>query len=169
MRKRRQNPQLAKIHRNYTVEEIASLYGVHKNTVRQWIKQGLAITDSKRPILVLGKELTEFLYKKRQKNTRTCKPGEIYCLKCREPRSPAGDMADYQATTETLGNLIGICPCCHTMMYRRVNPTKLEQIRGKLDVTLPQAQRRINERASLSLNCDLNQEVENHENSQPQE
>ncbi len=145
MGKRRPNPRLAKIHRNYTVEEIASLYSIHKNTVRQWIKQGLPIIDTRRPILVLGKELAAFLYKKRQKNTRTCKPGEIYCLKCRETRSPAGAMADYQPTTERLGNLSGICPCCDTMIHRRVNPTKLEQVRGQLNVTISEAQQHINE------------------------
>ncbi len=32
MRKRRPNPRLAKIHRNYSVEEIATLYDIHKNT-----------------------------------------------------------------------------------------------------------------------------------------
>ena len=145
MGKRRPNPRLAKIHRNYTVEEIANLYSVHKNTVRQWIKQGLPIIDNLRPILVLGRQLAAFLCKKRQKNTRTCKPGEIYCLKCREPRTPAGDMVDYQATTERLGNLIGICPCCDTMMYRRVNPINLEQVCSQLNVTISEAQRHINE------------------------
>ena len=164
MGKRSPNPQLAKIHRSYTIEAVASRYEVHKNTVRQWLKQGLTPIDNKRPVLILGRHLREFLRTKRQKNKRTCRPGEIYCVKCHEPRSPAGAMVDYQAATKTLGNLIGICPCCDTMMYRRVNPTKLEQVRGKLDVRLPQAQRRINERASLSLNSDLTQEVENHEN-----
>ncbi len=167
MGKRCPNPRLAKIHHTYTVEEIASLYSIHKNTVRQWIKQGLPIIDNKRPILVLGRHLVEFLYKKRQKNTRPCKPGEIYCFKCREPRSPAGNMADYQATTERLGNLSGICSCCDTMMYRRVNPAKLEQVRGQLNVTISEAKRHINESTSPSLNSDLDQEVENHENSQP--
>ena len=147
MGKRRPNPCLAKIHRNYTVEEIAILYDVHKNTVRQWIKDGLPTIDDRRPMLVLGRDLGEFLHNKRQKNKRTCKPGEIYCVGCREPRTPAGDMADYQAVTETLGNLVGICPHCDAMMYRRVNPTKLEQIRGKLNITIPQALRRLNESA----------------------
>ena len=76
MGKRRPNPRLAKIHRNYTVEEIASLYGVHKNTVRQWIKDGLPTSDHRRPLLVLGRDLAEFLHNKRRKNKRTCKPGE---------------------------------------------------------------------------------------------
>jgi hypothetical protein len=35
---RHPNPRLAKIHRNYTVEEVANVFGVHRNTVRQWIK-----------------------------------------------------------------------------------------------------------------------------------
>ena len=41
MRKRHPNPRLVKIHRNYTVEEIATLFGIHKNTVRDWVKAGL--------------------------------------------------------------------------------------------------------------------------------
>ena len=42
---KRPNPNLAKIHRNYTVEEVADLFSVHKNTVRLWVKNGLATND----------------------------------------------------------------------------------------------------------------------------
>jgi hypothetical protein len=45
MRKRHPNHRLVKIHRSYTVEEIAKLYVIHKNTVRRWVKSGLAISD----------------------------------------------------------------------------------------------------------------------------
>ncbi len=75
-------------------------------------------------------------------------------------------MADYQAVTETQGNLKGICPRCETIINRRVNPTKLEQIRGKLDITMLQAQPHINESAQPSVNSDLQEKAENHENSQ---
>ena len=155
MGKRHPNPGLAKIHRTYTVEEVAGLFGVHRNTVRDWVKRGLPTNDGRRPMLILGRDLVAFLRARRAKNKRTCQPGEIYCVRCRAPKAPAGDMADYQPVTGTLGNLIAICSDCETMMYRRVSLAKLEQVRGKLDVTMPQALRHIDESAQPSVYCDL--------------
>jgi hypothetical protein len=63
---RHPNPRLVKIHRNYSVEDIARLFGVHKNTVRSWLKQGLAAIDDRRPTLILGRELMRFLQERRQ-------------------------------------------------------------------------------------------------------
>jgi hypothetical protein len=136
---RRPNHRLVKIHRTYSVEEVANLFGAHRNTVRQWIKIGLPVIDQRRPILVQGQALSDFLQARRLKTKQACKPGEIYCVRCRAPRKPAGDMADYKPLTESLGNLIGICPACHTMIYRRVNLTKLAEVRGQLQVTMPVA------------------------------
>lgn len=155
MATRHPNYRLVKIHRNYTVEEIAKLFGVHRNTVREWIKHGLPTSDHKRPILILGLDLAAFLQERRLKNKRTCQPGEIYCVRCRAPKNPAGDMAEYQPLTTTLGNLVGICPNCESMMYRRVNPAKLDQVRGKLDITMAQAPRHIDESTQSSVNSDL--------------
>jgi hypothetical protein len=64
-------------------------------------------------------------------------------------------MAEYQPLTPALGNLVGICPDCESMIYRRVNPARLEQIRGSLDVSMPQAQPHIGESSEPSLNRDL--------------
>ncbi len=154
-RKRHPNPRLAKIHRNYTVEEVAGLYGVHRNTVREWVKRGLPTSDDRRPMLILGRDLVGYLQAQRTKNKRTCQPGEIYCVRCRAPKAPAGDMADYQPLTATLGNLIAICSDCETLMYRRVSLPKLKQIRGNLDITMPQALPHIGESAQTSVNSDF--------------
>jgi hypothetical protein len=154
-RTRHPNPRLAKIHRNYTVEEVANLFGVHRNTVREWVKRGLPTNDARRPILILGADLVVFLRARRVKNKRTCQPGEIYCVRCRAPRAPAGDMAEYLPVTETLGNLIGICSTCETMMYRRVTLARLEEVRGNLDITAPQALPHIGESAEPTVNSAL--------------
>jgi hypothetical protein len=145
MRKRRPNHRLVKIHRNYTVEEVARLLGTHKNTVRAWVKAGLPTCDGKRPTLILGRDLVAYLQARRTKNKRPCQPGEIYCVRCRAPQRPAGDMAEYEPVTERFGSLKGICPNCEGMIYRRASRAKLPEIWGKLDITLVEARRQVSE------------------------
>jgi hypothetical protein len=143
-----------KKHRSFTVEEIARLLGVHKNTVRNWLKQGLTAIDRHKPTVVLGSTLSHFLQDRRQRGRKRCMPGEIYCVKCRTPVNPAGDMADYLPITATSGNLRGMCPTCETLIHRRVNRLRLGEIRGRLDIKVSQAQLHIEDRQFLSVNCD---------------
>jgi len=121
---RHPNPRLAKIHRSYSVEDVSRLYRIHKNTVRIWIRQGLEPIDDHRPTLIRGLELRRFLTDRRLHAKQTCGPGRIYCLPCRAPKEPAGQMAECVAAGETAGTLCGICPDCGRMIYRRVNPQK---------------------------------------------
>jgi hypothetical protein len=147
MGRRVPNPRRIKIHRAYKVDEIARLFKVHKNTVRNWRRQGLdAITDRK-PALILGCVLRPFLEARRAKAKRTCPPGHFYCMHCRTPRLPAGRMADYIPDTPTNGNLKGLCPDCDGWMYRRASLAKMDALRKDLDIQLQQADRRIGERA----------------------
>lgn len=134
------NHRLVKIHRSYTVEEVANVLGKHKNTVRAWRKDGLAAIDAKRPMLIRGHDLVEFLKKRRVKNKRPCKPGQLYCFSCRTPKSPAENMAEYTPVTATYGNLTAICPDCESIMNQRINIAKLKQISGKIDITISEEQ-----------------------------
>ena len=157
MKKRLHNPNLAKIHRSYTVEEAADLFGVFKGTVRAWIKGGLPVLDDKRPMLIAGSDLVAFHQARRTKNKKKCEPGEIYCVRCRTPKAPAGNMAYYQIITEKLGNLEAICPDCDKIINRRVSLTNLDQVRGNLDITMPQALLHIVDSNQPSVNSDLKQ------------
>lgn len=154
-KQRHPNHRLVKIHRSYTVEEIAEMFGIHKNTVREWVKAGLATSDTKRPMLILGCDLIAFLQARRGKNKQKCKPGEIYCVRCRAPKFPAEDMAEYTPVTEKFGNLTAICPDCSSIMNRRVNLINLELVREKIDISYPQALRHIIESNKPSVNSDL--------------
>jgi hypothetical protein len=166
MGKRQPNHRLVKIHRSYTVEEIADLFRLHKNTVRHWVKDGLATIDNKRPMLILGHVLEAFLQTRRSKNKQRCKPGELYCVRCRAPKSPAGDMAEYYPITEKFGNLVAICPDCDAIMNRRVSLAKIEQIRGKMEFSFPEAVQRLIDRASPTVNSDLREGSSDHAKSQ---
>jgi len=167
MKKRHLNHHLVKIHRSYIVEEIANLFGIHKNTVRNWIKGGLVTIDDKRPMLIHGRSLVTFLQARRTKNKHTCKPGELYCMRCRVPKFPAGDMAEYTSITEKVGNLIAICPDCHSIMNQRVSLARIEKICGNMDITFPKALRHIVESTSPTVNSDLKQGASDHEKEQP--
>jgi hypothetical protein len=150
------NPNLVKIHRNYTVEEVATLCDKHKNTVREWIKQGLPVCDDRRPTLILGRELVAFLKARRTETKQTCEPGEIYCVKCRVPRTPAAGMVEYKSVTEKIGNLVAICPACGSIMNRRISLARLEQFQAEMDITFPQALRHIGESSQPTVNSDFN-------------
>ncbi len=155
MKKRSYNYRRIKIHRNYTVEGIASLFDIHKNTVGVWIKEGLPTTDKKRPMLIQGRDLATFLQTRRLKNKKKCNPGEMYCVRCHAPSTPAGDMADYQPVNEKMGNLMAICFRCHSIMNRRVNLAKLEHVFGKIIITLPPALLHIADRNQPTTNSEL--------------
>ena len=137
MAKRYPNPQLVKIQRSYTVEDAAKVLGKHKNTVRNWVKDGLATIDKKRPMLILGHDLVAFIKKRRTKNKQSCKPGELFCVRCRVPKFPGGDMAEYSPITEKFGNLTAICPDCHSIMNQRVSLARIEEVFGNIDITFP--------------------------------
>lgn len=150
-----QNPNLAKIHRNYTVEEVAALFSVHKNTVRAWLKDGLAVNDNKRPLLILGSSLRDYLRAKRISTKRTCLPHEIYCLRCKTTQRPAENMVDYEAINVTTGRLIGLCPSCNGIINKYLRIDQIEQIQDVLDITLPKALKHINESDKPLLNSDF--------------
>jgi excisionase family DNA binding protein len=123
-----------KIHFNYDVTEVAALLGVHKLTVRRWIAAGLQTTDVRRPLLVRGADLSAFL-KARQPVKQSCQPGEFFCLSCRAPKRPAGDMADYLPRT----------PCFNA----------ISQKSGGLDVAFRRAEQRLNDISSPLSNVDF--------------
>lgn len=159
VKRQRPNPRLVKLHRNYEVADIAKLFGIHRNTVRTWIKQGLPVCDNRRPQLITGSALREFLQAKRAKNKCTCQPGELYCFGCRQPRKPAGDMADFAPVTAKVGKLTAICPVCECLMHKRIGMAEFAQIRTQLAITFTQAPQRIGDSTQPIVNSDFKEVV----------
>lgn len=154
---RRFNCRRVKIHRSYTTAELAALIGAHKLTVRRWITAGLPTTDAKRPLLVRGVDFHAFMTVRRPIKQK-CQAGEFYCLACRCPKRPAGDMADYVPRTVLQGSLCGFCPHCGRMIYRATTLAKLDEIRGGLDIAFPRAERRIADTSSPLSNVDFSED-----------
>ncbi len=131
---RRHNVRRVKILRSYSLSEAAKLLGVHKLTISRWIDRGLPLIEQKRPFLIHGSDLRAFLTAQ-QPRKQPCRAGEIYCVRCRAPKRPAGDMADYIPRTATTGLLTGICPNCESIIHRVANVATLASACGNLNVT----------------------------------
>jgi hypothetical protein len=133
------NHRLIKKHRSYTVQEVEATLTVHKNTVRQWIKDGLPVIDRRRPTLILGRELIAFLISRRLKRKQPCRDGEMYCFRCRKPAPPAAKMVDFFPLTDKTGNVTGLCSRCGSLMNRVVSLSRFREFSSEMDVAFPQA------------------------------
>ena len=145
---RRHNPRAVKLNRSYTVDEAARALRVSEATIRRWIsKDGLPVIDDKRPFLILGGDLIDFL-KARTRPRSPCGPGEFYCVRCRAPRRAAEGMADFMPLTPSRGNLIAICESCDTLMHRQIFRHQLKAFEETLDESIREGPARISECSS---------------------
>lgn len=149
----RLNPRLAKLHRSYTVDEVARLYGAHRNTVRGWIKAGLNVIDDHRPTMIQGRALRGFLQGRRDRAKRPCLAGTLYCCKCREAREPAPGSAVFEARAAGAGTLRALCATCECQMFRRARQSSLADIMPQITVRIVEAALHIEERPTPSAIC----------------
>lgn len=154
------NPHLVKIHRNYTVEEIADLFGISPTTVRGWVKKGLPICEGTFPWLILGGELKAFVKQLRVRKTRPCADDEMYCLRCRWPRAWVDGLLEVEWVSEDLVNLKGICSGCDGLMNRKANIGKARANPALRGVSWPLVKKPIDDTPYTSLN------IHNPEDSQ---
>jgi hypothetical protein len=129
---KRYNPNKCKIHRSYTVEEVSELFGVCKRTVRNWINKGLPTFKDIRPLLILGTDLKLFISNKRKENKRTCKPSEIYCFRCRIPRTPELKTVQFTQQSSGIGRVFSVCIVCDSKVNKYFSWRRLDAIRSEL-------------------------------------
>ena len=151
------NPNRVKVHRNYTFEEVANLYGIHKNTVSCWVKNGLNCLDERRPYLILGGELKLFLQDRSKARKHKCGINELFCVRCKKPTKPALNFVEYVPISESKGRIVGICTECESVTNKFVGLGWLKVNLDTLDVSLPKALEHIRDTDRATLNSDFNQ------------
>jgi len=132
-----------KINRNYSISEIALLYGVHKNTVKTWLRRGLKRIGNKRPYIVLGRDLKQFIKDLRAINKRPCELGEIYCMKCRMPRTPLQGSTIFETESSSCGRIKASCNVCNSSMNKFFRLADLALLQRHFAVILPLQQKRL--------------------------
>jgi excisionase family DNA binding protein len=156
-KKRTYNPRRARTGQSYSVQEIAELYGMAKNSVRRWVKDGLPFIDKRGEYLIHGSDLREFLQKKRSGRKRKCTPDEFFCCRCRAQRKPMGGMVDIIVTHETKVRLSGLCAVCGATINRVGSVEKMPEYQ-KIFSTRTIGGERISASASPVVNVDFKRE-----------
>lgn len=105
----------------YTVEQIADLYGVDVHTVRRWIREdGLKRIPKMRPYLIHSSDLKRFLHTKQKARKHPCKANEVFCLKCRLPRTPKNSTATILELPNKSVRFKARCSVCNSKINRVV-------------------------------------------------
>lgn len=128
------NPRAVKIHRTYTVDEIASLFGKHKRTVGEWFNVGLSPIDDRRPALVLGLELRRFIESRMRAAKRPCRLDQMFCFRCHTPQTPIGLSVELVSLRAGQFSLRGRCPVCETSLFRHIRAADLQLFQTKYTV-----------------------------------
>ena len=126
--RRTYNTNLIKKTVSYSTFEIAELFGIHKATVRSWLKQGLKRIDDKRPFLVNGADLEFFLKTKQNMRKRKCQPDELYCCRCRLPQRSKVNKVILKRLSPKTGRLCGLCDECGSRTNRVISLKQLDRL-----------------------------------------
>ena len=143
---KRYNARAIKKHHCYTVEEGAEVIGAHPKTIRAWIRSGLPTLSSKKPMLILGAHLQDYLAGCSASKKQPLSPNEFYCLRCKAAKVPDGGLADYVQFKGSGGRLTGICPSCANFFHRFVSIARIGEVAPDLDVAFPAGQPSLKER-----------------------
>jgi DNA-binding transcriptional MerR regulator len=161
-KKQRYRLNLIKATQLYDTNEIAKLFGLHRNTVRHWFKDGLRPIDDRRPIYVHGSDLKAFLSRRQEARRQKCALGEIYCFRCRAPRTPWEALVDVAPHTEKVAKLRAICRVCETDMHRTVRRADVEKFVAAAERQVMASERLIGCPGPIE-NCDLKKAESNVE------
>lgn len=99
----------AKQDRTYNRAEVMELYGVTRNTIANWIKEGLVVVPG-HPALFRGEALIAFHQARRVGARRSCPPGHFLCFHCKKVSSLIGQAAEVHWHNDPTCTLRWSCP-----------------------------------------------------------
>jgi hypothetical protein len=125
--KRKFNPRLIHNNTSYSVSDVMRLFDVGQNTVRNWSKTGLKVSDNKMPTMIHCEDLKAFL-KVKQAKKKSCNQDEMFCFSCRNPRKIRANAVILISKNDKILHLKGRCESCESFMTRKYSASKMEEI-----------------------------------------
>jgi len=104
----------------YDIDDICTLFaefGLHVQTVRKWVKDGLKTIDKGKPALIYGNDLIDFLKAHNSKNKCQTLFNEMFCVKCQDARKVYQRKVKINHKQGFL-HVSGICSECKSTMFK---------------------------------------------------
>lgn len=133
---RRINPSRIKQSLTYTIGEAAEELDVSVATIRNWIRKGLPIETGKRPYLIYGVDLREFIRQNSKARKYKLYDGELGCFSCNASRPPLNGVAAYAPLTVKTGRLSGVCSVCGGKCSRIISTAQLSEFSEILEIQI---------------------------------
>lgn len=124
----RYDPTKVRRHWVYTRDELGEIFGIHDNTITNWIGRGLEPIDNKRPQLFSGHTVHQFLTKMRWPFGRPPEKGRLYCSSCSGFKALISKTVKFMPTGIARYTVTSECIDCHNMLQATVTHTILPQI-----------------------------------------
>ena len=118
---------------SYDQEEICTLFKVHIQTIRTWIREGLPVNNQSGVTLIYGNDLKKFLGSLNQSQKRPTKFEQMLCMRCRDAKDPFRKQIclDY---SDKLLKAKAVCRDCKSKMIRNYKIDDLPQLRKIFDL-----------------------------------
>lgn len=128
----RHSTQLAHKHSIYTTSDVLALYGISKNTLSAWIKNGLPYVRDQ-VNLFRGADLKAFHDHFKQSRRVKLAPLEAYCFHCKKPHAAGVALYEFRQIHTQQHHLIVQCPSTNGQAYKIISETDVTQIKTMLD------------------------------------
>jgi len=115
----------------YDVDDICTTFadlGLHPQTVRKWIKNGLKTIDGGKPALIYGNDLIAYLKNQNTKNKCTTEFDQLFCMTCQDARPVFQKRIVVEQKRQFL-KVSGRCRQCKTTMFKSYKMEAFPELR----------------------------------------
>ncbi len=118
---KRANPMAVKAALTYEIGEAARALDKSPATIRNWVKDGLPIMAQRRPYLISGAALRDYLRAKYEESKSQLALDELLCMACRQGRKPFNMEVECDPNNAKTYRLKGTCDHCGASAARIIS------------------------------------------------
>ncbi|WP_278924212.1 tyrosine-type recombinase/integrase [Pseudophaeobacter profundi] len=124
----------------YSVTEVQALYDVCRNTVSNWVSNGLKPSDNTLPQLFRGAELKRFHAAYTARKQQPLRFGEFKCLKCGYPGFPDVNSVTLIADGNRATKAYATCCNCSGRVLKLLGATECDKVKECIETNTSLAQ-----------------------------